>query len=322
MKFLPVLLALLALSGYASAYEASVVILVSDNPADLAVANTLAEKINVNVVVTPWGSLSDETVQKINASGAAEVYVVGGNVSIPDAEVKIKIKVKRFAGEDRYHTSALIAQEWKNCSEVFVAVGDDDQGIQDARIKAKVKNCPVLFVRPDSVPESVAASMEKLNASTAVLIPTPNMQVAEIKSKLRAKVKGDVNETTIDSKQRAAKAIEDAEAAIARAEENTTEVTDGRTTAAARLVINAKKHLQTAKAAFDAGKYGEAFGLATAAKAQAENSIKISKKIVVGTFKKDVSETEEEVKARGLAKVKGDVDVEAEKQGVKIARRK
>mgnify|MGYP005857423355 CR=1 FL=1 len=227
IRFLPALLALLVLGGLVSAQEASIIILVSDNPADLAAANTLAEKINVKVVVTPWGNLSDEAVQKINASGAAEVYVVGGNVSIPDAEVKIKIKVKRFAGEDRYHTSALVAGEWKNCSEIFVAVGDDDQGIQDARIKAKAKNCPILFVRPDSVPESVAAGMGKLNASTAVLIPTPNMQIAEIKSKLKAKVKGDVNETKIDSKQRAAKAIEDAEAATARAEGNTTEIMDG-----------------------------------------------------------------------------------------------
>lgn len=321
IKLLPVLLTLLVLSGIASA-QTNVIILVSDNPADLAAANALAEKINVKVVVTPWGTLSDEAVQKITASGAAEVYVAGGSVAVPDVEVKIKIKVKRFAGDDRYHTSALIAREWKNCSEVFVAVGDDDKGIQDAGTKAKVKKCPVVFVRPDSVPESVAASMEKLNASTAVLVPTPNMQVAEIKSKIRARGIAEINETKIDFKQRAAKAIEDAEAAIARAEGNTTEVADGRTTAAARLVINAKKHLETAKTAFDAGKYGEAFGLATAAKNQAENSIKISQNIVVGTFKRDVSEAEEDVKARGPAKIKGEIDIEAGKHGVRIAREK
>ncbi|MBI5253903.1 MAG: hypothetical protein HY930_05865 [Euryarchaeota archaeon] len=321
IKFLPVLLTLLVLSGITSA-QTNVIILVSDNPADLAVANTLAEKINVKVVVTPWGTLSDEAVQKITASGAAEVYVVGGSVAVPDAEVGIKIKVKRFAGEDRYHTSALIAKEWKNCSEVFVAVGDDDQGIQDAGTKAKVKKCPVVFVRPDSVPSSVAASIENLSASTAVLIPTPNMQVAEIKSKIRARGVGEINETKIDFKQRAAKAIEDAEAAIARAEGNTTEVADGRTTAAARLVINAKKHLEAAKVAFGAEKYGEAFGLATAAKNQAENSIKISQNIVVGTFKMDVDLMKEEIKARGLAKVKGEIDVEAGKHGVRIARKR
>ena len=318
IKFLPALLALLVLSGLASAQETSVIILVSDNSADLAVANTLAEKINATVIVTPWGTLSDEALQKIAASGAAEVYVIGGGVAVPGVEEKVNITVNRFAGRDRYHTSALIAREWKNCSEVFVAVGDDDQGIQDARIKAKAKNCPIVLVRPDSVPESVAASIEKLNASTAVLVPTPNMHVAEIKSKIRARGIGEINETRIDFKQRASKAIEDAEAAIARAEENTTEVTDGRTTAAARLVINAKKHLEAAKAAFDAEKYGRAFGLATAAKAQAENSIKISQNIVVGTFKMDVDLMKEEIKAKGLAKVKGEIDVEAGKHGVKI----
>ncbi|MFQ6136776.1 MAG: cell wall-binding repeat-containing protein [Candidatus Hydrothermarchaeales archaeon] len=319
IKFLLVLLTLLVFSGLASAQEASVIILVSDNVADLAVANTLAEKIDVKVVVTPWGTLSDKAVQEITASGAAEVYVVGGTVAVPDVEVKVKIKVKRFAGEDRYHTSALIAGEWKNCSEVSVAVGNDDQGIMDARAIAKVKNCPIVFVRPDSMPESVAASIERLNASTAVVIPTPNMHVAEIKSKIRVRGIGEVNETPIDFEQRASNAIEYAEAAIAQAEGNTTEVIDGRTTMSARLVINAKKHLEKAKEAFNGGKYGEAFGLATAAKVQAESSVKISQGVVVGTFKQDVSGAEEEIKARGLAKIKEEIDVEAGKYGVKIA---
>lgn len=322
IMFISMVLALIVFSGLASAQESSVIILVSDNTADLAVANILAEKINVNVVVTPWGALSDEAVQEINASGATEVYVVGGSVAVPDAEVKIKITVKRFAGEDRYHTSALIAREWKNCSEVVVAVGNDDQGIQDARAKAKGKKCPVVFVRPDSMPESVAASIEKLNASTAVLIPTPNMHMAEIKSKIRAKGIAEVNETQIDFEQRASKAIEDAEAAIALAEENASEVIDGRTAAAAKQVINAKMHLEMAKEAFDAGDYGKAFGLATAAEAEAESSIKISQRILVGTFKMDVNNWEGEIKAKGIAKVKGGIDVEAGKHGVKIGMHK
>jgi putative cell wall-binding protein len=309
-------------SGPVAAQEANVIILVSDNVADLAVANTLAEKIHVKVVVTPWGTLSDEAVQELNASGATEVYVVGGNVAVPEVEVKVNIKVKRFAGEDRYHTSALIAREWKNCSEVFVAVGNDDQGIQDARAKAKVKKCPIVYVRPDSMPESVAASIEKLNASVAVLIPTPNMHVAKIKSKIREKGIDEVNETRIDFKQRALKAIEDAEAAIALAEENASEVIDGRTAAAAKQVINAKMHLEMAKEAFDAGDYGKAFGLATAAEAEAESSIKISQRILVGTFKMDVNNWEEEIKAKGIAKVKGDIDIEAGKHGVKMGMRK
>lgn len=317
--FFTALSMLLVFGGTAAAQE-NIIILVSDNPADLAVAHSFAEKINVSLVVTPWGTLSDEAVQKIDASAAVTVYVVGGAVAVPDVEVKVKIQVKRFAGEDRYHTSALIAEEWGTSGEVVVAVGDDEQGIQDARAMSKAKGVPVLFVKPDSVPDSVANAMGKLKSKTSIVMPTPNMDTARIKTRIKEMGVEEVSETQIDFRDRASKAIELAEVAIALAEENTTEVADGRSLAAARLVINAKKHLEKAKTAFDAGSYGEAFGLATAAKAQADSSVKISQGVVVGTFKQDVSVAGEEVKVRGLAKVKAEIDVEAAKHGIKIAK--
>jgi putative cell wall-binding protein len=319
MKTQYVLMAILLFGiGTVSGQAANVVILVSDNPADLAVANTLAEKLNIEVVVTPWGTLSDEAVAKIKATGATEVYVVGGNVAVPDVETKVDISVKRFAGEDRYQTSALVAGEWKECPEVYIAVGVDEHGIQEARAKAKAKGCPIVYVKPDSVPGSVEVTLEKLQVNVAVVVPTPNMKTDVIKERIKGRGIGEVSEVEIDFRARAQDAIAAAENAITLAEENTSEVADGRSLAAARLVINAKTLLDRAREAFDAGDYGKAFGLATAAKAEAESSVKISNGVVVGLFKNSVLAAETDIAKQGLAKIKGQIEVEAGKFGVKI----
>ena len=305
-----------AVSGQAA--SVNVVILVSDNPADLAVANTLGEKLNVEVVVTPWGTLSDEAVAKVKASGATEVYVVGGSVAVPDVETKVDVSVKRFAGEDRYQTSALVAGEWKECPEVYIAVGVDENGITEARTKAKAKGCPIVYVKPDEVPGSVEVTIEKIKANVAVVVPTPNMKTDVIKGKIKARGIGEVTEVEVDFKARAQDAITAAEDAVTLAEKNTTELKDGRSLAAARLLINAKKLLDSARESFDSGDYGKAFGLATAAKAEAESSVKISNGVVVGLFKNSVLTAETDIAKEGLAKIKGQIEVEAGKFGVKI----
>jgi len=310
-----VLIALLSAPAYALE---KTIILVSDNPADLAIAQSLGEKLNIDIVITPWGTLSEEAIEKIQASGATQVYVIGGEVAVPDVEVKLNVKVKRFAGKDRHHTSALVAQEWGTAEEVVIAEGYDEEGIKEAMARAKAKGVPMLFVKPGEVPEEVAQAIEKLKCKAAVVVPAPNMVKERVRAKIREHGVEEINETAVNFEERAATAIEAAEEAIAQAEANISEINGGRSVAAARLVINAKKHLDRAKEAFNESSYGEAFGLAVAAKAQAEAAIKISQGIVVGNFKHAVVNAEQEIKAKGIAKVKGEIDVEAGKHGVKI----
>lgn len=76
----------------------------------------------------------------------------------------------------------------------------------------------------------------------------------------------------------AATAIAEAEQAIAQAE-----LIIGSPQAAETLLANARDHLLRAKEAYEEGRYGEAYGLATSAKRLAEDAIKIAQKAASGS---------------------------------------
>jgi len=81
-----------------------------------------------------------------------------------------------------------------------------------------------------------------------------------------------------DMREAALDRIEDAREEIEEAEEKLAEFADserGKLNAAIRLLENAKKHLAAAEAAFEEGKFGMAFGQATAAKRIAKNALRI-----------------------------------------------
>lgn len=319
LKILVLLLGLVLICNGAYATSVNIVILTSDNEADLAVANVLGETIGAKVVVTPWGTLSDDAIAEIEASGATEVYVIGGEVAIPEVKEKIKIPVKRFAGKDRYETSALVAKEWKKrnikCAEITVAEGHDFAGIKDAMERAKVKKCPVIFVKTDEVPEEVEEVLNELNVSKTVVIEAPDMNKTKIHLKLKIKVK-EVEDIKADWQERAQEAIDKANETIAEAEETIENITDAKSAAAARLLVVAKYHLEKAEAAFKEGKYGKAFGLAIAAKENAESAIKIASGIAVGNFGKEVHKWEERIKTKGIEGVKEEICEDAENFGL------
>ncbi len=81
-----------------------------------------------------------------------------------------------------------------------------------------------------------------------------------------------------DRREAALDRIEDAREEIEDVEEKLSEFADSerpKLNAAIRLLENAKKHLANAEAGFEEGKYGMAFGQATAAKRLAKNALRI-----------------------------------------------
>jgi len=306
-----VLLALLVLTMFvASTYaqEVKPVVLVSDNPADLAVAQLLVQKLNATIVITPWGTLSEEAVKKIKASGATVVYVVGGPVAVPDVEVKIEAKVKRIAGKDRYETAAVAANMWNETEEAIVVEGTDEIGIREALEKAKARGVPILLVKDDEVPEGVEKAIEKLRAKRLHIIPAPDMNITKIEKRFREHGVREVNKTRVDFAERAAEALEDAREAVAEADFNTSNVTSGWELAAARLLLNAKEHLKQAESAYNESKYGEAFGLAVAAKHAAKAAKRIREHVAPGYFRRHVEEAEKEIEEHGLEKAKEELE--------------
>ncbi len=324
MKGFAYAIAMLLLLSVPVFAQEQVAVLVSDNPADLAVAKVLAEKLDATLVVTPWGTLSQEAVEKIEASGAQVVYVVGGEVAVPDAEEVLDVEVRRLAGRDRYHTAALVARLWGTAERAVMVYGYDEEGIQEALENAMRMGMPLLFVKPDEVPEEVEETLSNLTCREVMLVPAPLMMRERLRERLREKGVEKFNETQVDARERAKRAIERAEEAIERAEETLNvenlsyEELDGRKVAALRLLIRAKRHLEAAEDAFEDGNYGMAFGMAVAAKANAEAALRIYEGIIVGNYRRHVDDAEREMEHKGARKLGWELAGEMRKHGFRM----
>ena len=309
---LALVLGALVLAVSVQAQEAKPVVLVSDNPADYAVAQLLAERINATLVTTPWGTLSDEAVNQIKSLGATKVYVVGGPVAVPDVESKLKgVEIERIAGEDRYETAAMAAAviaNLTNVSGVVIAEGMDEDGIREALEYARKTGAPVLFVIGEDVPDAVREVLKKLRPKKAHIVPAPNMNRTKIEEEVKEHGAEEISESKVDFAERAAEAIQDAREEIAEADFNTTNITSGWELAAARLLTNAKLDLKRAETAFNESKYGEAFGLAVAAKHEAKAAKKIIEHVAPGYFKHHVEEAEKEIEEKGLEKAREELE--------------
>jgi hypothetical protein len=301
-------IALLAIPGLAYAGE-SAVILASDNPADFAVAGALGEKLGLDVITTPWGTLGDESVQQIRASRRAKAYVVGGAAAVPEAEdtlAQYDISVERIGGGDRYETAALVAGKWDKSARVFIADGFDTQGIGDAAERARAADAPIVFVRRENVHQTVADAIAGLNATEAVLVPAPDMDTQSIEASIRATGVTMIETVETDLEERARSAVEEAAAAVSGAGANASEeITDAESVAAFRLLERAREHLNYARGALDAERYGEAFGQAVASRENAENSARVSSGVVVGHLRTYVDGARAEIEA--LVKLKIDI---------------
>ncbi|MCK5548812.1 MAG: cell wall-binding repeat-containing protein, partial [Thermoplasmata archaeon] len=153
------------------------VVLSSDSVADQTVADALAVKKDGVVVTTEWGNETDaaveEAVEEIDGKKPVKIYIVGGTVAVSerirDRLIGLGYVVIRLGGADRYETSAMVAGQWGDSEEVTVAIGLDDEGMEEARNetrnRTKANVIPVLLVKPDSVPNVIKNRIRALNAN-------------------------------------------------------------------------------------------------------------------------------------------------------------
>ncbi len=313
-KFGIILVLLLALATVWAAPESTVnatpilvashvnaVILVSNNPADQTIAQLLSERLNASIIPTPWGTLSNETVAKVEQSGAGIVYVIGGTVAVPDIASRINITVKRIGGENRFATAAMAAEMWNSSKKAIIVQGYDDMGLKEAMQEAKKMNVPILFVRRNEVPAVVQSIIKKMHFEGTIVVPSPDMEQTRIKNMLITYGVKKVNITKVNFTERASKVL-------SRAEENINEakallgenITSGRQLAAEKLISDANNSLEMAKSAYANNSYGMAFGLATAARVEANSAKMILRHVVVGRYKEDVKGAEVEIETYGI----------------------
>ena len=114
--FLALIVLTLILAGVPprAAEETKIVILVSDNEADMAIARNVAELLNADVYTSPWGTYSAEVSAEILSSEPDRVIIIGGPVAVPEEYTKdfdeFGIPYERWYGETRYETNYVVIQ--------------------------------------------------------------------------------------------------------------------------------------------------------------------------------------------------------------------
>lgn len=266
----------------------SIVILVSDNEADSALAEDLASILNATIVVTTWGVYDTNVTAEIMSYAPDKVIIIGGPDAVPkEYETDLNelgIPYVRWYGEDRYETNLeVIKYALEEYPELFVNIKIVIAHGRDLGAIKQVKGIQgkkfVIYVDKNLTNQTEIIGT-LLKTKTVIIIKSPLMdnETAEmIRERVRERVQnGNITEEDIGiTPEMAWEAIE---IAINRTE-TAKEVLDNLTIpSATKLLELAEKEIQIAKESYNEGNYGKAYGQAIAAKAHAEAVIRLAGK--------------------------------------------
>ena len=180
-KLIAVLFGLLVIGMTASAGSAfaegtATVILVSDNAADKAIAEYLANLTGAIVVTTTWGVYDPNVTAEILSYAPDQVIIIGGPMAVVDEYVtdleEYNITVYRWWGANRYETDLAVVC---NASKLFgikfnasvVVAGNDSLAIQTALRLAAEKKAMIIYVNQST---NVSKLMERFQVREMVMV--------------------------------------------------------------------------------------------------------------------------------------------------------
>ncbi|RLF91219.1 cell wall-binding repeat-containing protein [Thermococci archaeon] len=276
--FLSLLLLTIALPGYINAQVKDFVILVSDNEADLTLAQKIAVVLDAKVIVSPWGIYNESVVPKILDADPSFVLIIGGPMAVPEEYEKdledLGIPHTRLYGSTRVETAQVVIN-WikKDYPDLFkdikfaVVYGWDFGAIMKVRsmkgvIPIFIGYNPVNITIPE---EDVVAIMSR--------------DSEEIMEKITGKFRVRSRMRVVITQEVAKETIEESSIVISRAEEVLREVESiGSMGARAWVFLDAAKgYLKKAKSSYEEGDYIKAYEYAKNAKIRAERAIVLAR---------------------------------------------
>ncbi|NJE77364.1 cell wall-binding repeat-containing protein [Thermococcus sp. ES12] len=183
-KLMAILFGLLMLGmpltvGNVSAAEGSVtVILVSDNAADKAIAEYLANETGAVIVTTTWGVYDPNVTAEIMSYAPDEVIIIGGPDAVVDEYVtdleELNITVERWGGQNRYETNLMVMEQAQvklglRFNNSVIVAGNDTLAIQNALQLAVQKGAMIIYVNESS---NVTGLMERLGIKEMTMVKT------------------------------------------------------------------------------------------------------------------------------------------------------
>ncbi|CAG9621402.1 cell wall-binding repeat-containing protein [Sutcliffiella rhizosphaerae] len=154
--------------------KANTVILArGDNFPDALAGTPLAYKLNAPILLTRNGALPEETKNELIRLNAKNVIILGGTGaitnSVSDSVRNMGIQVRRIAGQNRFETARLIANELgSNFSTVVVANG---YGFPDALAIAPYaarNGIPILLTEKTYIPSATKSLVNSANKTIVI----------------------------------------------------------------------------------------------------------------------------------------------------------
>lgn len=270
------------------AQSLSIVILVSDNEADSALAEELAALLNASIVVTTWGVYDPNVTAEIMTYAPDKVIIIGGPDAVPkDYETELDelgVSCVRWYGGNRYETNLNVLKkaieeypELFDGVKVVIAHGRDLGAIKRAKgIEGKKF---ILYV-DNNLTNTTEIIGTLLKTKSVIIIKSQlmdNETAKEIRERVRERVRdGNITEENVTIT--AEMAWEAIQVAVNKTETAKEMLDDLPVPAAKRLIELAEKEIQIANESYNEGKYGKAYGQAITAKAHAEAVIKLASK--------------------------------------------
>ncbi|MEZ0494506.1 cell wall-binding repeat-containing protein [Kineococcus sp. TBRC 1896] len=143
---------------------APVFLATGENFPDALAAAAAAGADQSRVLLTGRYALPQSTLDELAARQPFGVYIVGGTPSV-STEVETALErlgysVLRLDGEDRYDTSAVVAQIlFDDPDTVFLATGENFPDALSGAAAAGSVGAPVLLVRPDGLPDPIRSAL-------------------------------------------------------------------------------------------------------------------------------------------------------------------
>ena len=146
-------------SGWSSADN--VVIASGEGYPDALCAAPLAKAKSAPIILTDKNALSKSQLDQLSKLKVKDAFIIGGTgVITTNIEIQLKaigINYIRFAGSNRYETSAKIAEQLTTDNGVMVASGENFPDALSVASIAAAKGMPILLSSKDKLSDSIKA---------------------------------------------------------------------------------------------------------------------------------------------------------------------
>jgi putative cell wall-binding protein len=172
--------AIISQGSFDPSEDSAVFITSGEAPADALTAGPAAASLDAPLLLTTADELPAPTVAELERLAPATVYVVGGTDRVSDdtladiAAAAPGATVERVAGDDRYDTAVLIAEQFfPDASGVVLTRGDTFPDALSGGAAAAAAGVPLMITEPAQLPAPVDTWLQESTFDAALVVGGP-----------------------------------------------------------------------------------------------------------------------------------------------------